>query len=217
MVFAICHLLFNAVHQHISLSQTIAQTTHVELQVTFCCVSSTRFRSHLQEFPIASRISRPASKSMTPESEENATGGRAESDIPTSGQPMSEGVDEGPPDAHPSGRTSPGQSSPTPAPRSQTNVSNNDSAHPSNGGGGPKGKNGSPSTDDVGDSKDVLEEFGWDDLEDRFCAAMDKFKKIEEDIGEEFREWLEVGFYREIRHLLYGLLSLRRFSPLGRL
>lgn len=155
---------------------------------------------------------------MMPESEENAEDGRAESDIPTSGQPLSQSVDEGPPDVNPSGRTSSGQqSSPTPAPRSQTHVSNNDPAHQSNGGSEPKGRNGSPSINDVGDSKDVLEEFGWDDLEDRFCAAMDKFKKIEEDIGEEFREWLEVEFYSEIRHLLYGLLSLRRFSLLGRL
>lgn len=130
---------------------------------------------------------------MMPESEENAEDGRAESDIPTSGQPLSQSVDEGPPDVNPSGRTSSGQqSSPTPAPRSQTHVSNNDPAHQSNGGSEPKGRNGSPSINDVGDSKDVLEEFGWDDLEDRFCAAMDKFKKIEEDIGEEFREWLEV-------------------------
>lgn len=152
-----------------------------------------------------------------PESEENAEDDHTRSNIPTSGEPLSQSVDEGLPDAQSSGRTSPGkQSSPKPAPISQTNQSTKDPDHQSNGGGEPKGKNGDPLANDVGDPKEVLEEFDWADLEDRFCAAMDKFKKTEEEIGEEFKEWLEVGFYRDIsRKLFYRGLILRRFSPLG--
>lgn len=152
-----------------------------------------------------------------PESEKKAEDARAENAVPTSGQPLSPSVDESPPDAHAPGRTSRGQpSSPTPAPRSHTNVSSNDPDHQLNEESELEGKNASPLANDVGDTKDVLEEFDWTDLEDRFCAAMDKFKKTEEEIGEEFKEWLEVGFYREIiRQVFYRLLSLRRFSPLG--
>lgn len=128
-----------------------------------------------------------------PESEE-----KAEDAVPTSGQPLSQSADEGSPSAHSSGRTSPGQqASPTPGPRSQISVSTNDPDPHSTGGNGPDGKHGSPRANDVGDSKDGLEEFDWADLEDRFCAAMDKFKLIEEEIGEEFQEWLEVAFYRD--------------------
>ncbi|MCJ1429228.1 hypothetical protein MMC29_007141 [Sticta canariensis] len=128
-----------------------------------------------------------------PESEQNAEDDHTGSAVPTSVEPLSQSVDEGLPDAHSSGRTSPGkQSSPKPAPISQTDQSTDDPDHQSNGGGEPEGKNGYPLANDVGDAKDVLEEFDWADLEDRFCAAMDKFKKTEEEIGEEFKEWLEL-------------------------
>lgn len=152
-----------------------------------------------------------------PESEENAENDHAGGAIPPSGQPLSQSINEGPPDAHSSGRTSPGQqSTPAASPRSQTNVSTNNPDHQSHEGSGPKVKNGAPSANDVGDSRDVLDEFDWDDLEDRFCAAMDKFKKTEEEIGEEFKEWLEVDFNLETTTTFcYGLLSLHRFSPLG--
>lgn len=152
-----------------------------------------------------------------PESEENAEDEHTGSTVPTSGQPLSQSVDEGLPDAQSSGRTSPRkQSSPKPAPISRTNQSPNDPDRQSNGGGEPEGKNGYPIAKDVGDPKDVLEEFDWAELEDRFCAAMDKFKKTEEEIGEEFKEWLEVGFYRDItKQSFYRLLILHRFSRLG--
>lgn len=151
-----------------------------------------------------------------PESEENADDNRAGSAAPTPDQPLSHSVNEGPSDARSSRQTSPGQQSSTPAPKSQINESTSDSDHQSNGGSGPAGMNGSLLTNDVGDSKDALEEFDWAELEDRFCAAMDKFKKTEAEIGEEFKEWLEVGFYRAIiKQLVYALLSLHRFSPLG--
>lgn len=133
-----------------------------------------------------------------PESEENAEDDRAGSAVPTPGQPLSYSVDEGPSGARSSRQTSPSQqSSPTPASRSQINGSTSDPDHQSNGGSGPAGINGSLLTDDVGDSKDALEEFNWAELEDRFCAAMDKFKKTEAEIGEEFKEWLEVGCNHE--------------------
>ncbi|MCJ1464055.1 hypothetical protein MMC07_002666 [Pseudocyphellaria aurata] len=132
------------------------------------------------------------------ESTEKAEDDGSESAVPTSGQPLSQSVDEGLSDAHSSGQSSPDQqASPTPAPRTQINVSTNNPDHQATGDSDPEGKPGSPRASDVGDSKDGLEEFDWADLEDRFCVAMDKFKKVEEEIGEEFEEWLEVEFYRE--------------------
>lgn len=152
-----------------------------------------------------------------PESGEHVEDDGAKSTVPPSGQPLSQSVDGDPPDSHSSGRASPEQqTTPTPAPRSQTNTATNDPAHQSNEGSEPEGKNEPPLANNIGNAKDVLEEFDWDDLEDRFCAAMDKFKKTEDEIAEEFKEWLEVGFHHEIiKTGILWILNLRRFLPLG--
>ncbi len=54
----------------------------------------------------------------------------------------------------------------------------------------------------VGPSKDPLEGFDWDELDERFAAAMDRFRKEEEDVQEEFREWLKVTL--SIRKKMWG-------------
>ena len=51
-----------------------------------------------------------------------------------------------------------------------------------------------PSASTVDDPNQPLEAFDWDDLEARFCAKMEECKKVEEEIGEEFRRWVEVSF-----------------------
>ena len=40
--------------------------------------------------------------------------------------------------------------------------------------------------------RDVMDEYGWDDLEERFLARMGECRKKEEEINMEFREWLKV-------------------------
>lgn len=42
--------------------------------------------------------------------------------------------------------------------------------------------------------QEALEHYDWDDLEARFLAEMEKCRKAEEEIGEEFKEWLAVRF-----------------------
>ena len=44
----------------------------------------------------------------------------------------------------------------------------------------------------IGDSKEPLDEFDWDDLEERFCMKMEECGKVEKELEEEFGEWLEV-------------------------
>lgn len=49
-----------------------------------------------------------------------------------------------------------------------------------------------------GDGKDergeAVEEFEWDDLEERFLAKMEECRGVEEGIWQEFRGWVEVRF-----------------------
>ncbi len=49
-----------------------------------------------------------------------------------------------------------------------------------------------PSATKVGDSKVPLEDFDWDDVEERFCRKMEEFAKTEKKLDEEFGEWLQV-------------------------
>lgn len=44
----------------------------------------------------------------------------------------------------------------------------------------------------VGDSKEPLEDFDWDDLEERFCRKMEECGEVEKELEGEFGEWLEV-------------------------
>ena len=50
----------------------------------------------------------------------------------------------------------------------------------------------------VSDPKEPLENFGWDDLEERFCKKMEECEKAEKELEGEFNEWLQVcqGPYR---------------------
>lgn len=48
---------------------------------------------------------------------------------------------------------------------------------------------------DLDDPKVTLASYDWDELEARFCAEMDACSKAEEEIGEEFKRWLEVCFF----------------------
>lgn len=63
-----------------------------------------------------------------------------------------------------------------------------------------------PSKTQLGNSKDALESYDWQELEDRFAAKMKECQKREEELGREFRQWIEVGasiFYR-----LFSLIRL---------
>lgn len=44
----------------------------------------------------------------------------------------------------------------------------------------------------LGSSKDPLEDYAWEDLEQRFAAKMEECRKNEEALGQEFSEWLKV-------------------------
>ena len=46
---------------------------------------------------------------------------------------------------------------------------------------------------DLGDSKDALEAYDWEELEERFHAEMEVCAKREEGIQDEFNELLEVS------------------------
>lgn len=52
------------------------------------------------------------------------------------------------------------------------------------------------SLDDVSDPRESLGDFDWAELEARFCAKMEECSKAEEEIGNEFREWIEVAIQR---------------------
>lgn len=44
----------------------------------------------------------------------------------------------------------------------------------------------------VADTKEPLEDFDWDDLEERFCRKMEECAKAEKELEDEFGEWLQV-------------------------
>ena len=44
----------------------------------------------------------------------------------------------------------------------------------------------------LGNSRDSLEDFGWEELQERFAKKMEECEKREEELGKEFKEWLEV-------------------------
>ena len=49
-----------------------------------------------------------------------------------------------------------------------------------------------PMEDQTTTSKDALEAYDWQELEDRFAAKMIECQKKEEELGKEFAEWLQV-------------------------
>ena len=49
-----------------------------------------------------------------------------------------------------------------------------------------------PMEDQATTSKDALEDYDWQELEDRFAAKMIECQKKEEELGKEFAQWLEV-------------------------
>ncbi|MCJ1455944.1 hypothetical protein MMC28_006301 [Mycoblastus sanguinarius] len=77
-------------------------------------------------------------------------------------------------------------SSPAPTTSSKTDTTSQ-ANNPQNGATGHGGYE-----PDVGDSKEALEAYDWDDLEARFNAKMAECAKREWEIEDEFREWLEV-------------------------
>lgn len=150
-----------------------------------------------------------------PEIEEKGSAGGPE---PTSDQAVSGNVDEGTVEddegADSSSPKSPRLStSPVPVPGSETNVTPDDPAHEA-GVNEQEKQQDSSSAVKVDNSKDSLEDFDWDDLEQRFCTAMEKFQKIEDEIGEEYRQWLQVRF---LASLFQGnSLKSYRYSKHGR-
>ena len=44
----------------------------------------------------------------------------------------------------------------------------------------------------AGDSKEPLEDFDWNGLEERFCKKMEECGKVEKELEGEFNEWLQV-------------------------
>ena len=67
----------------------------------------------------------------------------------------------------------------------------------------------------VGDSKEPLDDFDWDDLEERFHQKMAECGKVEKELEGEFNEWLQVclGYQVEMSSGLTG--NGGRFSRLG--
>lgn len=47
--------------------------------------------------------------------------------------------------------------------------------------------------EELGDAKDAIEPFEWNDLEERFWREMEECRKVEKEIEEDFAELLEVG------------------------
>ncbi|KAL8777043.1 MAG: hypothetical protein Q9213_008031 [Squamulea squamosa] len=56
----------------------------------------------------------------------------------------------------------------------------------------PPSGQGNSRVEELIDPKELLEPFGWDDLEERFVQKMDECQKQEEEIEKEFREWCHV-------------------------
>lgn len=111
---------------------------------------------------------------------------------PTSNPPLPHDVNEG---TSVPGRASPNvQATSAPAPSSETGgtPSSTETNHQAQSVTQQNDANHSLSTTGLGDSKDPLGEFDWNDLEVRFCAAMEGFKKIEDEISDEFKRWLDV-------------------------
>lgn len=56
----------------------------------------------------------------------------------------------------------------------------------------PPSGQGNPMEEEPIDPKELLEPFGWDDLEERFAEKMEECQRQEAEIEQEFREWCQV-------------------------
>ncbi|KAL8856604.1 MAG: hypothetical protein Q9198_010766, partial [Flavoplaca austrocitrina] len=57
----------------------------------------------------------------------------------------------------------------------------------------PPSGHGDPTEEEPIDPQEMLEPFGWDDLEERFALKMEDCRRQEAEIDKEFREWCHVG------------------------
>ena len=144
------------------------------------------------------------------EIEDNAENKPDGSPVPSSDQSVLEDVDEGEPFADPSAPKLSGPPTPSvPVSSSETSVKSDEPAHEAEVNEQEQPQDSLP-TAEVGSSRDSLGDFDWDDLEQRFCAAMEKFQKMEDEIREEYRQWLEVCFSQLSSSAIYsGLIGIR--------
>ena len=49
-----------------------------------------------------------------------------------------------------------------------------------------------PTPDQLGSPRDALDDYDWHELEERFAARMKECEAREEELGREFKEWVEV-------------------------
>ncbi len=92
------------------------------------------------------------------------------------------------------------RSSSAPAPSSMTLDSPQAVRNPANGdSAGQKGCHQQSPPAQVGDSKEPLDEFDWDNLEERFCTKMEECAKSEKALEVEFGEWLQVCFGPQLK------------------
>lgn len=49
-----------------------------------------------------------------------------------------------------------------------------------------------PTADQLGNPRDALDDYNWQELEERFAARMRECEARETELGREFREWVEV-------------------------
>lgn len=140
----------------------------------------------------------------------NSEDGLAETSMPTSTPSVSEGMDKGTPRADSSGPKSPDPPQYTGAvPDPETNDTSDDPFHEREV-NTQEVQQDTPAPADLGNARDPLEEFDWDDLEQRFCTAMEKFQKKEDQIGREYRQWLEACFLANSLGVTYSnLIGIR--------
>ncbi|KAI4250394.1 MAG: hypothetical protein L6R42_008717 [Xanthoria sp. 1 TBL-2021] len=80
-------------------------------------------------------------------------------------------------------------SQPTSQPATQSNDTPNAQANGHPGTQTPPCGQGNPMEEEPIDPKDLLEPFGWGDLEERFAQKMEECQRHEAEIENEFREW----------------------------
>lgn len=49
-----------------------------------------------------------------------------------------------------------------------------------------------PTAHQQGNPRDALDDYDWQELEERFAARMKECEAREEELGREFKEWVEV-------------------------
>lgn len=97
-----------------------------------------------------------------------------------------EGHPDTPADGHP-------VSQPNSQPATQSNDTPNAQANGHPGTQTPPSGQGNSTEEEPIDPKELLEPFGWDDLEERFAQKMEECQRQEAEIEQEFREWCQVS------------------------